>query len=1042
MSVSIEPKYFRAGCEVLLQQVSDKRKDLPSPLLIVTGPAPSTTESGKTEDFLAPDHIHRILFGFVIPKTMILVDSTRSRVDFYFSLSVGLDAFQKAMGSKPFDISMESGDFEVHSHAFKYSAKNKTGTMDPTVHSGWKTATAIPFLAETKRRVKNVKTGFMEWVESSVKPDGQSKPAEDFLAHLSMFFNTHAAPATASLGQGMLAVADAVSNSMVRGLAMDEAVTEARTRLLANSVDNISCEEITMKGVSRGTLSKPPNAVATARVSCGKDEIGLPAERTVLAWPSAKVELVHHVAHKAYDHVTSFLLHDLMEKSRTLGDVSKALVEWMSNQPGVEKKTDEETVTLKPGSLKLNENTLVRPVTLGGDIISRASATLLEPGMLLYVLVRVKDDGADGSGHHIAVGNTVVLLDDDVLVLTAHADETPADYIFDEASAEKNNTKRIHSIDTSNVLEHRFRERKTNTSDRSEAARQDLQLALGDALHERLLKRLKNSDDDEEGGATHARAATSFSQGKAMPLQVPANQIFVSRPHNTVFLPIQGYAVPIHVSYVKAVNMANEAANESSLRIQFVAPGLGVARGGNRPAQVVNHEADCEFIREVTYRTKGQDAFARTHEAIRVLKRDYTKAEKADKERKQSVPMFTQAMATEIKGERSTVGSDNRLTAYNAKHTLMMRPYIKRALAGTLFAHQNGFIFQGSIKSKSSAASVHVCIPYSNIRLCYLKKAEPSRPVVMLHLHLHEPMQLAYNDGSKMTQDVQFVMETITLTDALGVRETSAQAEREREARERKHMYTINKRFIEFLSSLRVEGRFPFTIDNHITKPTARDPSRKEYFKVSGTIVKGVNDVYPTNKALVSYEQAFVLPLEDVEFAVFERESFYLREFDVTFIKKDGTRVQVSNISRSFSDELKNWLTFDANIKFFMTAAPVNWTDVQNRIMNATSSYLEFLEDGGWSVFFDEVVIGSEEEDAGEDDEDASEFQISGSEYAGSDSESEFAGSVVSEGESDYEGGEAVSDGEDWDELDAEAMKEDAEVMRKNKKKVVARSRR
>ena len=109
--------------------------------------------------------------------------------------------------------------------------------------------------------------------------------------------------------------------------------------------------------------------------------------------------------------------------------------------------------------------------------------------------------------------------------------------------------------------------------------------------------------------------------------------------------------------------------------------------------------------------------------------------------------------------------------------------------------------------------------------------------------------------------------------------------------------------------------------------------------------------VMPAVNALVELTEPpwFVVPLNDIEVASFERVVYGLKNFDMTLVMKDFSQkpVQVSAIDVSHLDSLKTWLD-NCNIKFYEGTANLNWAQI---IKHITAMGLEeFYDEGGWKV--------------------------------------------------------------------------------------------
>jgi nucleosome binding factor SPN SPT16 subunit len=171
-----------------------------------------------------------------------------------------------------------------------------------------------------------------------------------------------------------------------------------------------------------------------------------------------------------------------------------------------------------------------------------------------------------------------------------------------------------------------------------------------------------------------------------------------------------------------------------------------------------------------------------------------------------------------------------------------------------------------------------------------------------------------------------------------------------------------------------------------------------------------------------------VLTLSEVVVVNLERVGFGLRNFDMTLVFKDLTRdvVRIDAIPMTSLDTIREWLS-SVDIKFYESKTNLNWKQVLKSIVEDPEA---FREAGGWG-FLD--MEGSDDED-GEDSEDGDEEfapSDSGEEEEEEESEDEDD-SEFDEDEEDESGDEEEEDddeeaGKSWEELEAEAAKEDRE---------------
>lgn len=229
----------------------------------------------------------------------------------------------------------------------------------------------------------------------------------------------------------------------------------------------------------------------------------------------------------------------------------------------------------------------------------------------------------------------------------------------------------------------------------------------------------------------------------------------------------------------------------------------------------------------------------------------------------------------------------------------------------------------------------------------------------------------------------------------------------------------------------------------------------------------------PSVHCLVNLVEApfFVMSMEEIEIACFERVTFGLRAFDMAFVKKDWRQptIHITSISVDVLDSIKDWLD-SINIKYYESSMSLNWKQV---MASAREDPKQFWEEGGWDMVLadsdsasgsaeepsDEADDGDNEDGKGEDgseedkkpkekkekkkekkrkhdSEEEDDYKPSGSEsedyeYGGGSSDSDDDGDDDDEAE---EEGEEPSDGEDWDELDRKAMEHDKRKAEKRRR--------
>jgi len=149
---------------------------------------------------------------------------------------------------------------------------------------------------------------------------------------------------------------------------------------------------------------------------------------------------------------------------------------------------------------------------------------------------------------------------------------------------------------------------------------------------------------------------------------------------------------------------------------------------------------------------------------------------------------------------------------------------------------------------------------------------------------------------------------------------------------------------------------------------------------------------------------------------------FGLKNFDLVFVYKDFHRppTHINTIPVESLDRIKEWLD-SVDIAFTEGPLNLNWGTIMKTV---TTDPHQFFKDGGWSF------LATESDNEGsEESEEESAFEMSDSELAASESESdedsEFDDDAsASDDEGDVESG-LSDEGEDWDEMEKKAKRED-----------------
>lgn len=497
---------------------------------------------------------------------------------------------------------------------------------------------------------------------------------------------------------------------------------------------------------------------------------------------------------------------------------------------------------------------------------------------------------------------------------------------------------------------------------------------------------------------------------------VRPRSIVVDMDAETVIVPIHGVPVPFHILALKNATKSDEG-QYSYLRVNFHTP-QAVVRSQGRPDNTprfpgfaVRDNTTAAFIKEFTFRSSNPLNLTDCLRKIKELRKRAN--EKGRVAREKETLVSQQSLVLE------------RRSLITLSEVAIRPPMAKgKNNVGVLEAHTNGFRYR--------CRSGNIEITYANIRNAFFQEADKEL-LVILHFHLKNEIIIS----TKKVKDVQFYVQVMEAVVKLNEnrRRQFDQDELEEEQRERELRNRTNRNFLKFTKQ--VEERYNLEFDI---------PYRQLQF--TGAPRSVAVTLLPTVSCIVNLTEwpPFVLNLEDVEVAHFERVIFQLRMFDVVFVFKGFEDdpaatgraakdywLRISSIPMEELTPLKRFLD-EQNIKYYEGKASLQWNEV---LKSVRYDLEEFYERGGWSFLSaDEPVEGEEhsEEEADSLDGDA-EFAPSQSEdaYESSDETSEDSDSDAFDakrelgGESDEGEDDLSSDEEglEWDELERNARADD-----------------
>ena len=514
-----------------------------------------------------------------------------------------------------------------------------------------------------------------------------------------------------------------------------------------------------------------------------------------------------------------------------------------------------------------------------------------------------------------------------------------------------------------------------------------------------LQRKREEYEGKDESSSTSSRkkklsADEKFAKGEVVSytgpipknLQLVANQIIVDKRHGSVLLPINGSHVPFHIAAIKNVNTTDEG-EYVHLRINFNNTKLNFGKV-YEPAKLYKHLV---FVKEISYRAKDSKRLESARREILELKKQIGQEERDREFNENNKEVDQPKLKLVSKGQKAPRLAD-----------IFMRPGKKQV--GVIEAHENGLRF-------SSNKGAKIEIMYSNIKHAFFQEAK-NDIIVLIHFHLKNPVMI----GKKAFHDIQFFTEVIEEFDHLvGRHRRQAVSEREaieEEEREQLLKIKLNKEFASFVKKVEEKSGVDFEI-----------PFRDlEFTGVPSTGKSNVNLV-PTLNCLVSLSEApfFVLTMDEVEIAHFERMKFGLKNFDIVFILKDLTTYHsITSIPVEHLDKIKDWLT-NSNVLYFEGAQSLKWGPILKTIREEDN--WDPYSENGWTSF---LVMSGEQVEEDLEEEGAEEYEPSSGEEEDVDDDDEemYIDSDDDEDDDDFEE-EEEEDAPTWEELENEAMEED-----------------
>ncbi|WVQ82770.1 FACT complex subunit SPT16 [Cryptococcus sp. DSM 104549] len=504
------------------------------------------------------------------------------------------------------------------------------------------------------------------------------------------------------------------------------------------------------------------------------------------------------------------------------------------------------------------------------------------------------------------------------------------------------------------------------------------------------LKRFEGDDSGKGGAQTKVvKRYESYRREEQLPRAVEDRRIYVDEQRQSVVVPINGYAVPYHISTIKNVNKTEES-NHIVLRINFQSPGQIAGKKEDMPFE----DPDANFIRSISLRSQDSRHMLKVYDAITALKKAATKREA---ERKELADVIEQEKLIETKGRHP----------YVLKNVFPRPAPEGKKTDGNVEIHQNG------IRFRPDGHANKIDILFSNIKHLFFQPSEKEL-IVIIHVHLKAPIML----GKKKTSDVQFYREVADMSfDETGGKKRRArygdEDEIEQEQEDRKRRAELDKVFQDFarrIESTAQAQQYELEVDV---------PFRELGF--NGVPHKSIVLLLPTTNCLIHISEFpfTVITLSEVEIVHLERVQFGLKNFDMVFVLQDfkKTPVHINSIPVEHLDNVKEWLD---SCDVPLSEGPVNltWPAIMKTL---NEDPLAFYQEGGWSF-----LTGDGSDDESEESSEGSEFGASDGfdDESSADSDEESGSDFDDDSDSGSE--EELSDeGDDWDELERKAKRAD-----------------
>jgi len=571
--------------------------------------------------------------------------------------------------------------------------------------------------------------------------------------------------------------------------------------------------------------------------------------------------------------------------------------------------------------------------------------------------------------------------------------------------------------------------RRESTRDRPESniqaelRRAERQLEL---MHERAKQhqgRAAAAANGRDEGATKTIDTESietmaYASGAKFPKEARNSSVYVDDRAEVVFLPINGIAVPFHISTIKSVSKS-DGHRATYLRINFNTPAKTTAsreRNRHTLANLVHGKyPKAVFLKDISVRSSNA---ANLNKQLRLIKELQKRIRTREREKKELEDVIEQAPIKLIRNPPKL-------------QDLSMKPNLSgRATHGTLEAHENGFRFR-SVKGEKLE------INYVNIQHAVFQPCIQELTVI-IHIHLVHPIII----NKKKTVDVQFYTEVVESGIALKKSRRSMYDpdEVDEEQRERKLKRKLNQLF----------KKFQQRVNNLLEQKLGKDPIDFDVpyreLGFNGAPQKEMVKIYPCTRCLVSLTEYpfFVVSLDDIDHVHMERASISSRTttFEMVLILKDRKKepIRIDMIPSQKLDDIEEWLD---SIKQSYTkgAQNWNWKSIMKMVIDNELDGFFWSDtdpDGqkkpvGWLFLSDQHKVEEDGEGSDGGEESGSDFAPPSDEDE--DEEDDWDPSDDDEeDESDYDDEDDEDSADDWENMERQAKADDAISARKRER--------